>query len=65
MGLRPHFWILHAKQRRKEQNYKSLWVPDHTYVFFAFKKTTLAPEFQISIGPSPHLWFCAFTTATL
>ena len=33
--------------------------------FIAFKTATLAPELQVSIGPSPHLWFCAFTTATL
>ena len=33
--------------------------------FFAFKTATLAPELQVSIGPSPHLWFYAFTTATL
>ena len=32
---------------------------------FAFKTATLAPELQVSMGPSPHLWFCAFTTATL
>ena len=24
--------------------------------FFAFKRTTLAPELQVSMGPSPHLW---------
>ena len=31
---------------------------------FEFKTATLAPELQVSMGPSPHLWFCAFTTAT-
>ena len=25
--------------------------------FFAFKTATLAPELQVSMGPSPHLWF--------
>ena len=34
-------------------------------MFFAFKTAALAPELQVSMGPSPHLWFCAFTTATL
>ena len=24
---------------------------------FALKTSTLAPEFQVSIGPSPYLWF--------
>ena len=65
MGPSPHLWFLHAKQPLYDQNYKSLCVPDHTYGFFAFKTAHLAPELQVSIGPSPHLWFCAFTTATL
>ena len=25
--------------------------------FFAFKTSTLAPVLQVSMGPSPHLWF--------
>ena len=29
----PHLWFLHAKQRLKEQNNKSLWVPDMTCRF--------------------------------
>ena len=33
----------------------SLWVPDFTYVCFAFKTATLAPELQDSMGLSPHL----------
>ena len=33
MGPSPHLWFLHAKQRLFDQNYKSLWVPDLTYVF--------------------------------
>ena len=33
--------------------------------FFPLKTATLAPELQVSMDPSPHLWFCAFTTATL
>ena len=24
---------------------------------FAFKTAALAQEFQVSMGPSPHLWF--------
>ena len=32
---------------------------------FACKTATLASELQVSMGPSSHLWFCAFTTATL
>ena len=26
-------------------------------MFFVFKAATLAPELQVSMGPSPHLWF--------
>ena len=32
---------------------------------FEFKRAPLAPELHVSIGPSPQLWYCAFTTATL
>ena len=34
-------------------------------MFFAFKTAPLAPELQVSMGPTPHLWFCAFKIATL
>ena len=34
-------------------------------MFFCIQTATLAPELQVSMGPSLHLWFCAFTTATL
>ena len=43
----------------------SLWFPDLTYGFLTFKRATLAPELQVSMGLSSHLLFCAFTTATL
>ena len=36
-----------------------------SFVAFACKRATLTPELQVSMDPSPHLWFCAFTTATL
>ena len=38
MGLSPHLWLLHAKQRLLDQNYKSLWVPDHTCRFVHAKQ---------------------------
>ena len=31
---------------------------------FGFKTAPLAPELKVSMGPSPHLWFCTLTTAT-
>ena len=33
IGPSPHLWFLHAKQRLLVQNFKSLWVPDHTCRF--------------------------------
>ena len=32
---------------------QTLWVPD----FKVFRIQELAPELQVSMGPSPHLWF--------
>ena len=44
---------------------RSLYRSQTSPMFFAFKTAPLAPELQVSMCPSPHLWFCAFTTATL
>ena len=38
MGPSLHLWILHAKQRLLEQNYKSLWVPDFDCWFVKAKQ---------------------------
>ena len=59
------FGFVHAKLRAYHWTYKSLWDPDLACGFFAFKTGNLAPEIQVSMRPSPHLWFCAFTTALL
>ena len=56
MSPSPHLCFLHAKQRLYDQIYKSLWVPDLTHGFFAFKTASLAPELQVTMGLSPHLW---------
>ena len=32
-------------------------------VVFACIAETLGPELLVSMGPSAHLWLCAFTTA--
>ena len=37
----------------------------HSSVVLCIQTTTLAPELQVSIGPSPHQWCYAFTRATL
>ena len=47
--------VLHAQNDR--------WVPDLTYVFL-HSKATLAPELQVSMGPSLHLGVSALKTAT-
>ena len=65
MGVSPHLWFLHAKQRLHDQNYKSPWVPDITDVSFAIITATLAPELQVSMVPRLRLWYFAFKTATL
>ena len=31
--------------------------PKHDLSIYACKKAWLAPELQVSKGPSPHLWF--------
>ena len=33
-GPSPHLWILDAKQRLLDLNYKALWVKDHTSCFY-------------------------------
>ena len=56
-GSQPSSVVLfQSKQRLLDQNYKSLWVPDHI-CYFCMKAETLGPELQVSIGPRPHLWF--------
>ena len=34
-------------------------------MFFELKTAPFVPELQVTMGPSPHLRLCAFTTATL
>ena len=42
----------------------SLWVPA-IIGYFCMKTATLVPEVHVSMGPRPHLSFCAFKTAPL
>ena len=42
----------------------SLYASQLSSVVFACETETLGPELQVSMGPSPHLWFCTLTTAT-
>ena len=43
----------------------SLYGTKPSFVAFAFKTATFGPELQVSMCPTPHLWFFAFKTATL
>ena len=43
----------------------SLYGSHPSSVVFTFKTAPLAPELQVSMGPSPPLWFCVLTTAAL
>ena len=52
MGPSPPLWFLHAKQRLWDQNYRSLWISDISDGFLLSKQRLLAPELQVSMGPS-------------
>ena len=43
----------------------SLYGSYPSFVVFAYKTATLAPELQVSMGRRPHQWFFAFKTANL
>ena len=65
MGPRPSPVVLYMQNRVICTRITSLYGSHPSFVDFACKTATLALELQVSTGPSPHLWFCAFTTATL
>ena len=43
----------------------SLYWSQPSSVIFACKTETLGTALQVCVGPRPHLWICAFTTAYL
>ena len=43
----------------------SLYGSQLSFVAFSCTTATLGPELQVSMGPNPHLWFYACTTACL
>ena len=47
MGPSPYLWILRAKQRLLEQNYKSLWIPDLTCRFVRAKQRDETQALQV------------------
>ena len=54
--------FMHAKQRDYHLNYRCLWVSALVCVF-CMPNSTFGPELQVSMGPRPHLSFCACKTA--
>ena len=54
--------FVHEKQRNYYQNYCIYWSHPLSVVF-AIKIATFGAELQVSMGPRPHLSFCACKTA--
>ena len=52
-GPSPHLWFLPAKQRLYDQKYKSLWVPDLTYVFFCIQNSDFSTRIASLYGSQP------------
>ena len=71
MCPRPHLWIcahitvLCMQNSVLTTRIASLNLSQVSSVVFPFKTGTLGPELQVSIGPRPHLSFCACITAWL
>ena len=65
MGPIPRLCFFCIQNSAFSTRIASLYGSQHSFVGFACKTVTLEPELQVSMGPSPRLWFCAFTTATL
>ena len=65
MGPRPSPVVLYMQNSVISTRNTSLYGSQPSFVDFACKTVTLAQELQVSTGPSPHLWVCSFTTATL
>ena len=64
MGPSPHLWFLHAKQRLLDQNCKSLWVPDLTYVF-CMQNSVISIRITSLYGSQPLSVVYACKTAIL
>ena len=64
MGPSLHLWILHAKQRLLDQNYKSLWVPA-LICGFCIQNSDFWIRITSLYGSQPSSVVFAFKTATL
>ena len=56
-GSQPSSFFFCIHNRDISTRFASLYECQPSSLVFAFKTATLAPEFQVSIGPSPHLCF--------
>ena len=63
MGPSLHLWFLRAKQRLSDQNYKSLWVPDFTMVFW-IQNSDISNRIASLYGTQASSVFFACKTAT-
>ena len=63
-GPSPHLLFLDEKQGLKDQNYKSLWVPDLTYVF-CIQNSDFSTRIASLYGSQPSSVFCACKTVWL
>ena len=64
MGPSPHLWFLHTKSVLWSR-ITSLYGSQTSPVVFGCKTATFGPEWQVSMGPTHDLWFCACTTTCL
>ena len=62
--LQPSSVVLYIQKQRIYHQKVSMGLRPHLWVF-SLKTAPLAPELQVSLVSSSHLWFSPFTTATL
>ena len=66
MGASPHLWVSHAKLRSLGPELQFSMGPSTSPMFFCIQNSDFSNQNCKSLCvPSPNLWFCAFTTATL
>ena len=64
MCPRLHLCLLYANSDFRSR-ITSLYGSQISPIVFFIRNSAFSTELQVSICPSPHLWFCAFATATL
>ena len=64
IGPNSHLWLLYSNRAFWTRLTCLCWSLTPPVVL-ACKRATSGPEYQVSIGPRPHLSFCACKTASL